>query len=327
VQILNRTIQNKSKQSRLNSHHVIPSHHVDGQEVVAFLESLGNFNLSKQHLLYSIGVALLPNCNNDAVKKFLDEYDYDPISIESVPLESFDLLGSAYQYLNSKTENLQKGSFYTGKAIAREMVGDLDFTACQTILDPACGSGSFLFHSQASPSQLFGVDVDPIAVMIAKFNYFLKFPAAPPPKIFCEDFFSWNSKNSELSFNYVIGNPPYGANLDQSLVPSFHIFSGESFSYFVELGFNLLKPEGLLRYLVPEALLNVRKHKDVRQYILNYTNLVRIKHFPEKFSGVMSEVYMIELDQHSSLNVIFDPEGSIPSPSESSLLKAECPRC
>ena len=85
-------------------------------------------------------------------------------------------------------ENLEKGSFYTGPEIAIDFVNDLDFSSGQIIFDPACGSGAFLFNSNAPAEQIVGVDVDPIAIMIAKLNYFIKFPKAKSPNLFCDDF-------------------------------------------------------------------------------------------------------------------------------------------
>ena len=49
-----------------------------------------------------------------------------------------------------KKENLEKGSFYTDYKIAKDFVTDLDFKNNQLIIDPACGSGSFLFNSKKS---------------------------------------------------------------------------------------------------------------------------------------------------------------------------------
>jgi hypothetical protein len=112
--------------------------------------------------------------------------------------------------------------------------------------------------------------------------------------------------NKHLKFDYGISNPPYGANLDLSKIQSEYINSGESFSYFIEFGYRLLKDNGVLRFLLPESILNVKKHTDVRDFILNQTNLKRIKKYSEKFSGVMSDVYMIELDNgHKQQNVKF----------------------
>jgi hypothetical protein len=310
----NTTVQNKSKQERLNSSHTIPSHYIENSGVSKFLAQLIEVDAPKEQILYSLGFQLLEQRNNPAVDRFLAEYKFDAILFDDIPEDEFDLLGSAYQFLNSKMENLVKGSFYTGGDAARDFVTDLDFSNGELLLDPACGSGSFLFRSKAPADQIFGVDADPIAIMIAKFNYFLKFPNADYPNLYCEDFFTWFAMNEDLRFDYIIGNPPYGANLDLAKIPTQHIISGESFSYFIEFGFWLLKENGVFRYLLPESILNVKRHTDVRKFILQHTNLNRIKRYSKKFTGVMSDVYMIELNHKKSNNIIFEDGDSTSIP-------------
>ncbi len=303
--ITNTTVQNRSKWERLSSAHTIPAHHVKGTRVVDFLQSLRCFQQPKEHILFSIGCFLLKGNNNPAVKGFLNEYDYEIVEIKDIPTIESDLLGSAYQFLNTKIENLEKGLFYTSKYVATDFVYNLDFSAGQVIFDPACGSGSFLFNSNAPAGQIYGVDIDPIAIMIAKFNYFIKFPDAASPKLYCEDFFNWFSTHKELTFDYIIGNPPYGANLDLRKIPSEYVSSGESFSYFIEFCYRLLKEGGVFRFLLPEAILNVKRHTDIRDFILNRTNLQTIKKISMKFSGVMSDVYMLELNRGNTQKVVF----------------------
>jgi SAM-dependent methyltransferase len=252
---------------------------------------------------------------NPYLKQFLSEHYFPIVKIENIPYYEFDLLGSTYQYLNSKKENLERGSFYTDYKIAKDFVNDLDFSKNQLILDPACGSGSFLFNSNASSNQIFGVDNDPIAIMIAKFNYFIKFPNGNYPNIFCDDFFNWYLKNKHLVFDYLIGNPPYGATLDLKNINSSHVISGESFSYFIEFGFTFLKDKGIMRYLLPESILNVKKHYDIRKFILNDTNLNKIKKYQTKFAGVMSDLYMLEITNdknNSDLTFIDNQSTKIP---------------
>jgi len=288
--IKNTTIQNKTKQNKLSTEHIIPTQCITNSGVSEFLKSLKQYKASKQSILFSIGCELVKNNANPHLEFFLSEHSYSKIKINNIPQNEFDLLGSAYQYLNSKKENLERGSFYTGYKIAKDFVNDLDFTKNQTILDPSCGSGTFLFNSNASPDQIFGVDNDPVAVMIAKFNYFIKFPNAKYPNIFCDDFFIWHSNNKQIKF-------------------------GESFSYFIEIGYTLLKNNGILRYLLPESILNVKKHSDVRKFILDNTNLRKIKKYKGKFSGVMSEVYMLEIDNNkNSHDLIFEDSEIIKIP-------------
>ena len=143
--VKNTTIQNRSKQARLSSEHTIPTQNVKRQEVTDFLLSLLNINSPKEQILYSIGVCLVSGNSNPELRKFLSEYEYEVLKIANIPSDEFNLLGSAYQFLNTKMENLEKGSFYTGSEIAKDFVIDLDFSQGQIIFDPACGSGAFLF--------------------------------------------------------------------------------------------------------------------------------------------------------------------------------------
>lgn len=311
--IKNTTIQNKTKQNKLNTQHIIPSHCIFNPKVNDFLKSIINYKGSKESILFSMGCELVRENTNPHLKQFLSEYSFPIVKIENIHYDEFDLLGSTYQYLNSKRENLERGSFYTDYKIAKDFVNDLDFSKNQLILDPACGSGSFLFNSNASSNQIFGVDNDPIAIMIAKFNYFIKFPNGNYPNIFCDDFFNWYLKNKHLIFDYLIGNPPYGANLNLKNINSSHVISGESFSYFIEFGFTLLKDAGIMRYLLPESILNVKKHYDIRKFILNNTNLNKIKKYQTKFAGVMSDLYMLEItnDKNNSDLIFIDNKSTI----------------
>lgn len=305
----NTTIQNRSKHHRLSHTHTIPNHNIASENVREFLISLRELKVEKELLLYSLGCQLVRDIKNPALEKFKSEFKHVVIKFDDVPENEFDLLGSAYQFLNSKRENLEKGSFYTGREIAEDFVFDLDFSKGQFIFDPSCGSGSFLFRSSAPAKQIYGVDQDPIAVMIAKFNYFLKFPKGDYPQIFHQDFFTWYTGNADKRFDYVIGNPPYGANLDLSNILSDYVTSGESFSYFLEFGYRLLSEKGVFRYLLPESILNVKRHSDIRNFILDETNLKRIKRYSKKFTGVMSDVFLVELDRALNDLVVFEDNG------------------
>lgn len=304
---LNTTIQNRTKQPRLSSEHIAPTHSIRNKtETLRFLFALNGLDASKTAILYAIGKQLMGATKNVKAQEFLDTYKCQEAQIPSVPRGEFDLLGTCCQFLSSKLENLEKGSFYTGPSIAQDLVGDLTFDNGETILDPSCGSGALLIQSGASPEQIVGVDNDPIAIMMAKFNYFLKFPDAGAPKLYASDFFEWHSVNHGKRFNYVVGNPPYGANVNLTHSRSKCVTTGESFAHFIECGFELLADRGVLRVLVPEALLNVKRHQDIRDYILDSTNLLLIKGYKAAFAGVMSDIYRIDLDKGTTTSVRFE---------------------
>lgn len=102
---------------------------------------------------------------------------------------SEDVLKSLYQELVDPEARQDLGEFYTPDWLAHRMVNKLlDTKPDGTLLDPACGSGTFLYlairekrlrlgHSsqtlQHILSSVYGADVHPLAVIVAKTNYIL----------------------------------------------------------------------------------------------------------------------------------------------------------
>lgn len=306
----NTTLQNRKKLERLAESHVIPRHHASSRSVLQFLADINPVNyrrpVDRQAFLYSVGMSVLKGRLSAEAKQSLHEYETDLVLVGDVPDDCLDLLGSVYQYLNTKEENLEKGAFYTGPDMADDFVSDLDFQSGQTIIDPACGSGIFLFRSDSPPDRMYGLDSDPLAVMIAKFNYFAKFPDGPVPNIFCVDFFQWHAANQEAKFDYLVANPPYGANAKLPPALTTQITSGETFSYFIEFGMNLVKETGTARFLVPDALLNVKRHRDVRRLLLDDLDLKGVKRYDSRFSGLMSDVYQLEVTHGETSSVLME---------------------
>ena len=303
---VNTTLQNREKAPRLAQTHVVPTHHIGTRSAHRYIKGIDPAKYrrmeDRQAFLYSVGLRLLGPTPSAHAEVALHPYRLPTVPVGDVPTDCVDLLGSLYQYLSSKKENLAKGTFYTGPRMADDLVSGLNFSDGQTILDPACGSGILLFQSGAPPDQLIGMDKDPVAVMVARFNYFLTYPDGPPPKIYCADFFEWVVENRERRFNYIIANPPYGANAqippEVVLVGanlSTSLTSGETFSYFIDFATRLLKEQGIARYLVPESLINVKRHQDIREVLLDQFDLRRVKKYPTRFTGLISEVYQLEV--------------------------------
>ena len=77
-------------------------------------------------------------------------------------------------------------------------------------------------------------------------------------------------------FDAVIGNPPWGADIDDHL-PYFHDKypastqeHTDSFKLFIEAGLHKVRPNGLMGMIVPNTLLRQRRIKDVRSLLLQH---------------------------------------------------------
>lgn len=118
--------------------------------------------------------------------------EYDPGSVEARPELTRDLLKGLYQYLMPPVIRHDLGEYYTPDWLASLTLDRAEFTgeAGQRLLDPACGSGTFLVLAIArvkaaseleAPRALLarilndvvGFDLNPLAVIAARANYVL----------------------------------------------------------------------------------------------------------------------------------------------------------
>ncbi|HEU0002777.1 MAG TPA: N-6 DNA methylase, partial [Ktedonobacteraceae bacterium] len=99
-----------------------------------------------------------------------------------------DLLKQLYQNLVEPETRHELGEFYTPDWLAELTLREIGYQPGQSLLDPACGSGTFLFSAirllaeqglrgqelvDFAVEHIMGIDVHPLAVTIAKINYML----------------------------------------------------------------------------------------------------------------------------------------------------------
>ena len=106
-------------------------------------------------------------------------------------------------------------------------------------------------------------------------------------------------------FDVVITNPPWGAhftgqelNKIQSLFPA--IKSSEGFSMFILKGLELLKDGGVLSYVLPESILNIKVHADIRQIILKSTRIQTIDYLGRIFQNVFTPAIRIDIQKQEA---------------------------
>lgn len=296
---------------RKSQKRVLPLEYIRNKNNVAFLQNTLDFidekNADITSVILSLGINLLKRAgilDKEHVASVIDEYSdvsvIDEFTTAVIPDDEFDLLGLVYQsFLQEGKKNI-KGSYYTPPKIARNMTKDFDFSRGECFLDPCCGGGSFLLSATVeNPAQLFGADNDAIAVLICKINLLLKYrDVAFLPQIYCLDYLMGNSviQQSPIfdkKFDYIATNPPWGAmSAEFCHIPE--ISSKETFSYFFVKAFEQLAENGTIRFLFPESILNVKVHKDIRQFILDAAGLASITAYDDSFSGVATRYVDIE---------------------------------
>ncbi|MEA3463663.1 MAG: N-6 DNA methylase, partial [Patescibacteria group bacterium] len=248
----------------------------------------------------------------------------------------------------SRKKRKEQGIYYTPKFIVDyivqntlgkklEEVKNMHELKKIKVLDPACGSGSFLTKalqtindkyidfnnpgkqetkSEILMSNIYGVDLDPQAIELAKLNLLIealdkkaKLPDLTGnvrvgnslisrsekelKKYFGKDWrdkkaFNWEEEFSfchslekgNPGFDVVIGNPPWGANIDEELkylgdkYPDSTQAHKDIYKIFIDKSISLLKLSGLLGFIVPNTFLYQPRYKDIRKVINQYENFV-----------------------------------------------------
>jgi tRNA1(Val) A37 N6-methylase TrmN6 len=226
-----------------------------------------------------------------------------------------DVLGFLYQSLLIEGQKSQRGSYYTPSGIVDKIILE-HVKKDSKVLDPCCGTGQFLLTFAdvvENPSNIYGVDFDQIAVRIARLNILIKFKNKDfAPHIVCKntlfdignyDLFSLNHENIR-DFDVIGTNPPWGVHFSKTdseklkkLYPT--ISSFESFSYFLKKSIDLLHEDGVLSFILPESVLNVKIHKDIREIILKNTQIRKIVYLNRVFRNVFTPVIRLDLQKNN----------------------------
>lgn len=311
---------------RLSTKKIMPIEYMDNKDNIAKItELLELFRVKKwknEDIIYSLAINLINNNKIEKqknVKEFLNEYSCfnkidELISYDIISMNENDILGLIYQCLMLEGEKNQKGSYYTPKVVTQNMTKDITLSSKQTFLDPCCGSGAYLLSVKTNnPEQIYGIDTDKIAVLIAKINLIIKYKGIDfTPNIYNNNFlktsniFEHRNKNLKRKFTYIVTNPPWGGMTEKNDIPD-EILSGEIFSCFIVRAFESLEKNGKMRFLLPISILNVKTHKDVREYILNNGNLSKITLYKDSFTGVTTKYVDLEIENKKNTeNVIID---------------------
>ena len=219
------------------------------------------------------------------------------------------------------------GAFYTDKEIVTYVLRHLKIKGDTTILDPACGCGSFLFplydmaklSKKPSLFDIYGIDIDERAVSFTK-NALKAIIGDQSEKISTTNVilgdFVFNNFGLESStsgtgplnevrnkggFDYIIGNPPYNVkNVTKkkaTLTNDIHRKIAEGTKnmpiYFILRGFELLKDDGIIAFVLPKSLLYVKKYNEFRKYLLRNFTVTRIAEIGIRFKDVRGEQVII----------------------------------
>lgn len=313
----------KRANKRFSKKTFIPIEYFSNSKNLEILEEILNYSKDIKTTIYSLGINLLCannllNSDNPYITEILNEFhkgepDERLLKI-NIPSEEKDFLGIVYQSLLSEGTKNQKGSYYTPQKI----INDIDFNpkSDMKFLDPCCGTGSFLLFAAdkiKNPQNIFGCDLDNTACFIAKINLIIKYKNIKfrPNILNCDFLLADNIKDK---FDIIGTNPPWGAVTNAKYKLKFpQIKSGETYSYFLYKAEKYLKNNGEMFFVLPESIMNVKLHADIREFILKTFEISKIIISGRAFSGVLSNTVTLSLikKQNKNNNIIIKKDDKI----------------
>lgn len=293
---------NKSRSQKI----ITPEGYVIAGSLPRFVEELRDTTYPINDLIFSLCALYVEhNRVNEANKRrFFEEYTHYQRLDVSVPRQILknrqdDWIGFVYQSLTAEGQRILKGLYYTKPVIVNEMLSDIRILNGERFLDPCCGSGIFLLKLEhATMEQLYGIDNDPLAVMIAKANLMVKYgESAVYPQIYQMDFLLHAvSALGDLRFDYIVTNPPWGTEKGH-LHASDVIQSKEKASLFFTESFKFLNKNGIQHFLLPSSLMKIKVHADLRRFVTHETRMESLKCYRERFKGVFTDFISLKVSK------------------------------
>ena len=291
---------------------IIATNYLDDSKANMLLKNVMEIESSVENIMYTLAYSALSQngiLHRKHVKNFLHKYSHlEQVTID-IPADTWDsdndILGFIYQSLITEGERNITGQYYTCKSVVEYIVGDKTLSDTETFLDPCCGSGAFLMAVKTNnPSNLYGFDINPIAVMIASVNLLIKHKDKEFfPHIFCLDFLSKDLFSSDdrkelpFKFDNIYTNPPWGSDKEGLYIHNYpSIKSKERASMVISESLSRLTDTGTLYFLLPTSLLKIKTHNDIRKLILADTTIQQIDLYNNRFDGVFTDYFSIKIN-------------------------------
>lgn len=219
---------------------------------------------------------------------------------------------------------------YEEMRFVRDMQFELGYT--QTTL--------FDVNKQILQNNLFGVDINAESVEITKLSLWLKTAkndqtlASLDDNIKCgnsivadrtvvDNAFVWQDEFPEVfangGFDIIVGNPPYGAQVDQAqkdyCAENYVTVSGgfDTYRVFFELGINILKSGGFLGYITPNTYLDILSGEKLREFLFSNTLLKIVEVFnvfPNAIVEPLISIYQKLSNPDATFEIILVPRST-----------------
>lgn len=202
----------------------------------------------------------------DLLLGLLSDYRADRIreAAQSLPKFKLDLAGDVLGMLYSSFLQMEGGEKgrppYAPEGLCDRVASDLG-NGRDVFLDPCCGSGGFvlaLLRRGISPEQIYGIDPRPMCVRIARVN------AAIATGIQDKAYYRRHFRLADTlkarrlpAFSVALGCPPWEGGRGGA--------GASVCDEYVSRTLDALPGHGIMRYVLPQSLLDLRSHEETRR--------------------------------------------------------------
>jgi hypothetical protein len=183
----------------------------------------------------------------------------------------------------SKPIKKAQGIYFTPQSIIKCLINKvlphLSATTNINILEPSCGSCEIV---KALDDLLSGVSITGIELNAEIYNEITQLTFKNPVQLLNSDFMTFNN---ESLYDLIIGNPPYFVCKKESIPAKYSEYiTGRPniFGLFIIHSLHLLRPNGILAFVIPKSFLNSAYYANIRNYIKQTCDIISI----EDYEGV-----------------------------------------
>ncbi len=200
-----------------------------------------------------------------------------------------------YEASLSESYRNKEGIYYTPQYIVEDMMQDMENVEDKSFLDPCCGSGNFIIEAIKkgfAPENVYGYDTDENAIKIAK-KRIKEISGYDSDNIICANFLEIASVSGK-SFDYIYTNPPWGKKIARSEKIKYSSMyntgnSTDTSALFYFASLRVLKENGKIGFLLPDAFFNISSFENARKMLLSM-DIKRLIDYQKPFKGVLTKV-------------------------------------
>lgn len=220
------------------------------------------------------------------------------------------VLGEAFQALIGPRIRGDKGQFFTPRSLVRSMVAIAAPKPGESILDPACGTGGFLYEALAhvkreggEPRHLHGADKDRDLARFAAALLAYRTDASIVANINSLSGTDWSESALQEGYDLILTNPPFGTKIpirEESILRRYQLAREWRFDdrkgrweatrsmvasqdpqvLFLELCISKLKPGGRMAIILPEGLFGNKQEAYLWDFVRSQGDILGLMDCP-----------------------------------------------